>query len=227
MLPTLLVNLFIGYTVPMIDNAAHLGGLIAGCVLALLVGYKRPGASGPVALIWRGLQLAALALVVAGFGEVARHLGDARPNFNQPATRLVQTGGSNLAAYLAAISAGETAFDAALERGLPGPANDAAAQLNKTPPLDPQADALRDELKLLLVRARDYAELPDKERKTFNAQTRARRLQDDFVAWNNRFNKWLATEGSKKYGITLQNDPNDAPPAAAGGQGPQPPRGKQ
>ncbi|HEX8119493.1 MAG TPA: rhomboid family intramembrane serine protease, partial [Pyrinomonadaceae bacterium] len=50
LLPTLFINLFIGYVArQFIDNAAHLGGLVAGMGLALLVGYKRPGARGPVA----------------------------------------------------------------------------------------------------------------------------------------------------------------------------------
>ncbi|HEX8294561.1 MAG TPA: rhomboid family intramembrane serine protease, partial [Pyrinomonadaceae bacterium] len=50
LLPTLLINLFIGYMGSgFIDNAAHLGGLVAGMGLALAVGYKRPGARGAVA----------------------------------------------------------------------------------------------------------------------------------------------------------------------------------
>jgi rhomboid protease GluP len=215
MLPTLLVNLFIGYSIKMIDNAAHFGGFAAGCVLALLVGYKRPDERGSVAVIWHILQIAALMLVVAGFGEVARHLGDARPRFDKPAARLVQTDGPDPVAYVKAIAAGEKAFDQAMAGGLPGPANDAAAKLGQVASLDPQADALRDELKRLLIRARDYTKLSDKERKTFNGQAQERRLHDDFDAWNRSFAKWVETEGQQNYGITLQRSSgDDAPPPA-------------
>ncbi len=44
MLPVILLNLFIGYMAHgFIDNAAHVGGLISGSALALVVGYSRPG----------------------------------------------------------------------------------------------------------------------------------------------------------------------------------------
>lgn len=42
-LPVIAINLFIGLTVPFIDNAAHLGGLIVGALLALVVPYLAPG----------------------------------------------------------------------------------------------------------------------------------------------------------------------------------------
>src|ERR671932_359806 len=68
MLPTILINLFIGYMARgFIDNAAHLGGLVSGMALALVVGYKRPGARGPVPIAWHALQVACLLLVAASF----------------------------------------------------------------------------------------------------------------------------------------------------------------
>src|SRR5437868_14620793 len=105
MLPTILINLFIGFSIPMIDNSAHLGGFLAGCVLALFVGYRRPAARGAVAFIWRVLQVVVLALAVISFGEVARHLGEARPHFDHPAARLAQTGGPDVEGYVNAINA--------------------------------------------------------------------------------------------------------------------------
>ncbi len=56
MLPTILLNVFIGFTIPVIDNAAHMGGLVAGAALALVVGYKRPGESASVAVFWHILH---------------------------------------------------------------------------------------------------------------------------------------------------------------------------
>src|SRR5260370_27920208 len=64
MLPTILLNLFIGFTVTVIDNAAHLGGLLAGVVLALIVGYNRPQQSETSTRMWRALQVLCLGVVI-------------------------------------------------------------------------------------------------------------------------------------------------------------------
>jgi membrane associated rhomboid family serine protease len=41
--PVILLNLVIGFAFPFIDNAAHIGGLITGAILALLIPFIRPG----------------------------------------------------------------------------------------------------------------------------------------------------------------------------------------
>jgi rhomboid protease GluP len=43
MLPVILLNLFIGYTFPAIDNSAHIGGLLSGAVLGFFIPYIAPG----------------------------------------------------------------------------------------------------------------------------------------------------------------------------------------
>ena len=59
MLPIIVINLFIGYLGRgFIDNAAHLGGLVSGAVLALVVDYRRPGERAGVAITWQILQVA-------------------------------------------------------------------------------------------------------------------------------------------------------------------------
>ncbi|HEX8177937.1 MAG TPA: rhomboid family intramembrane serine protease [Pyrinomonadaceae bacterium] len=220
MLPTLLVNLFIGYAIPMIDNAAHLGGFVAGCVLALFVGYKRPGERGPVAFIWHVLQIAALALVVAGFGEVARHLGEARPKFDNPAARLVRTG-PDIDSYIAAMNEGQRTFAALVNRQADAAAADRViAQLDGVQPFDAKADALREELKQLLVRARAYGQLSDKERSTPRTVGQLKQLFADYQAWDARSDEWVRNEG-KNYGIYVQSE---MPDKERGGQpGTQPP----
>lgn len=42
-LPVIIINLFIGFSVPFIDNAAHIGGLIVGAALVLIIPYIAPG----------------------------------------------------------------------------------------------------------------------------------------------------------------------------------------
>lgn len=79
LLPTIFINVFIGYLGRgFIDNAAHMGGLAAGALLALMVQYRRPGESQGSAFTWRALQLVSLAVVLICFGKVAQHFNRAR-----------------------------------------------------------------------------------------------------------------------------------------------------
>ena len=74
MLPVILLNLGIGFLGRnLIDNAAHLGGLLSGAALATVVSYKRPGASAGMTIAWRVVQVAALLLVLVCFVMVKRH----------------------------------------------------------------------------------------------------------------------------------------------------------
>ncbi|RME22406.1 MAG: rhomboid family intramembrane serine protease [Deltaproteobacteria bacterium] len=64
LMPWVVLNLFIGVVVPFIDNLAHVGGLLGGCLLALLIGNRVvPGREGSE--LGRSV-LAALALVLIG-----------------------------------------------------------------------------------------------------------------------------------------------------------------
>ncbi len=74
LLPTIFINVFIGYLGRgFIDNAAHMGGLTAGALLALMVQYRRPGESQGSAITWRTLQIVSLAVVLFCFGKVAQN----------------------------------------------------------------------------------------------------------------------------------------------------------
>jgi rhomboid protease GluP len=74
MLPVILLNLAIGFLARgIIDNAAHLGGLLSGAVFASVVSYKRPGQPSGVTIAWRILQIVALLSIVVCFVLAARH----------------------------------------------------------------------------------------------------------------------------------------------------------
>jgi membrane associated rhomboid family serine protease len=226
MLPTILINLFIGYTIPFIDNAAHLGGLAAGMLFALLLDYKRPGERGSVALTWRALQLLSLALVVAGFGEVARHF-DAHAATLDDVRHSGAEQSSPVAAYADAINAGQAAYRAALNEGAENAApaaaaaDDALRKIDAARGLDEQTTAMLKELRSIVERSRDYAALGAKERATTRAQMLRERLDADFKSWEARSDDWVKNEG-EKFGLGL--DPDAAPPApdAQGGQGQTP-----
>jgi len=94
MIPIITLNLFIGYLGRgFIDNAAHVGGLLSGAALAVLVQYRRPGERAGIAATWRVLQIAALALVVVSFFEIAKHMNI--PQVSSPAAQSTQANNPN------------------------------------------------------------------------------------------------------------------------------------
>ncbi|MCA1606678.1 MAG: rhomboid family intramembrane serine protease, partial [Acidobacteria bacterium] len=80
LLPMIMLNLFIGYMGRgFIDNAAHLGGLVSGALLALVVDYRRPGERSGIETTWRVVQIAAISLVAVSFLKTVQHLRDPFP----------------------------------------------------------------------------------------------------------------------------------------------------
>jgi membrane associated rhomboid family serine protease len=73
LLPVILLNLGIGFVGRgIIDNAAHMGGLLSGAALAAVISYKRPGQSAGLTIAWRVAQILALLLIAITFFMAAR-----------------------------------------------------------------------------------------------------------------------------------------------------------
>lgn len=213
MLPMIAINLLIGFTIPIIDNAAHLGGLVSGMLLALFVHYKRPGERARVALAWRIPQGLALALVVVSFAQIARHFDAPAPSLTNARENLNFFGGPNTEAFVAAMNDGQNAFAQTVggNRAAAGPAIE---QLSRAPSLNKNADALRVELANLLGRALTLTNAPpSQERATQRARQQAfKKLLADREDWEQRFNQWVAAEG-RTYGIAIA-DPSPQPAAS-------------
>jgi membrane associated rhomboid family serine protease len=201
MLPTILINLFIGYMGSgFIDNAAHLGGLVSGMALSLCVGYKRPGTRGSVATAWHVVQGACLALVVVSFVMVALHFDAPPPRLGNLTARLKTAGAPPVAPFIEAVNSGQNAL-VRFFQGDGGALAPATTKLEQTPSLSGQADALRDDLKTLLLRARDLSN--DKALKQDERVRRLKQLDTDFGAWQERFEQWADTEGGE-FGVHMQ-----------------------
>jgi Rhomboid family len=203
MLPTILLNIFIGYAVPVIDNAAHMGGLVMGALLALAVNYKRPGERTGVAVFWHILQVLALALVVVSFVMVARHFRDAEPALDQAAMveQLRNNEASRFNSFLDALSTGDEAFVKAFNDGDKRGIDSAIEQLDKSPQFGEKADAVRNELKSLLMRVKNTDAAP-KQRASQRGQER-KKLLIDFEEWRKQIIELIKTEG-ENYGVKLR-----------------------
>jgi len=73
--PVIMINLFIGFSVPFIDNAAHIGGLVAGGVLALVIPYLAPG-SKRVSIFGLTVIALSIALIAISFIRAFQESGN-------------------------------------------------------------------------------------------------------------------------------------------------------
>lgn len=201
MLPIIMINLFIGYLGRgFIDNAAHLGGLASGAILALAVDYRRPGEKPVVATAWQVLQVACVVLVAASFLKTVQHFRDPLPSsLVQETAPAVDDQSSKYVSFAKAMNDGQDAFYLTLKAHNIDHIDPAVKQLETTPSLDPKADEIRDELKALLIRAKTATENtnPGTAR---SKQDEQNRLANDFSEWSKQYNGWLKTTG-RSYGI--------------------------
>jgi hypothetical protein len=205
LLPMIALNLFIGYVLRgFIDNAAHLGGMLSGAVLALVVDYRRPGERSGGALTWRVLQIAAIALVAVSFLKTVQHFRDPWPPelVAQAQTPAAEPQNRAYLNYAKAMNDAQEAFVVAVNDRNSSNIEMAVKNLDAAPSLDPKADELRQRLKALLVQAKDpqatAAVSPTVDK---NSPVLANRLTQEFLAWRKEYNQWLKTGARNHSGL--------------------------
>jgi membrane associated rhomboid family serine protease len=220
-LPTILLNLWIGYTIPGIDNAAHIGGLVAGAVLALVVPYQRPGERrAPV--VWRVLGTLGVIVAVACFGmaaaspkrterELARMGATSRDPLSHFVTAFNDSGQAlnSVLAMLQRTLGGQPLQEAAVN-DLRERASGAAEEARSAAGVDArskellgrQADLLASAVALL-----DNSPPGELTRKALgDLQAEERRLDQD---WQ----EWFKSNGAK-FGLTMRQEPDGGNPPA-------------
>lgn len=217
LLPMIMMNLFIGYLGRgFIDNAAHLGGFFAGALVALFVGYKRPGERASVAVVWHILQLAALALVALCFIMAARSFPTGFPLDKESNAVAEQEAVTDIGAYLKATNEGEGIFISAFNDGNLSGIDQALSQLQDISSPDETANSLRIELIALLERLRKM-QAPEGGPGKPAVMAEREKLKKDFQAWQDNRSLW-AKENQKKYGLKIDESQqnNDNPPKQNG-----------
>ena len=209
MLPIIVINLFIGYLGRgLIDNAAHLGGLVAGAALALVVEYRRPGERMGVAITWQVLRVAALALVAVSFLKMAQHFPPSVPNHiarnsNDTATAFV--------GFSKTITDAQETFYRALSGDLGG-VDAAIKSLETVPQLDQESAQLAERLRLLLSNTKELTgpaspSVPSSSQTPTAGQQEEQELLQDFVSWSKDYNQWLKTSGRDYGGLIYKRTP--------------------
>jgi rhomboid protease GluP len=212
LLPMIMLNLFIGYLGRgFIDNAAHLGGLAAGAMLALVVEYRRPGEKSGIAITWRILQIAAIVLVVISFIKTAQHYRDPLPAFviQQSAS---STNTEKFVIWAKAMNEGQEAFYLVKE-GDVNSADRAIKELERAPSLDAKADELKERLKNLLIKVKAFHTTPANSNKPSARKQlpELKQFQTDFDSWRAEYDTWLKTIG-RSYGLVQVTEAEPSPP---------------
>lgn len=216
LIPMIGLNLFIGFVGRgLIDNAAHLGGLVAGAFMALMIDYRRPGERSGIAITWHALQIACIALSLFGFIKVAQHFRDPLPAYLAEQKIALEEREvdvpdevNNFVAYAKVMNEAQEAFNLAQSRHDVSAIDGAVSNLQSAPQLDPTADELRNQLTSFLSRAKALeteTRAPDKKLEAKNA------LTNEFLEWIKAYRNWLTTSG-RNYGLV----------EATEGQSPQP-----
>ena len=189
MLPIILINFFIGFIGSgFIDNAAHLGGLAAGAILALAVDYRRPGARPTITNLWRALQIMSLSLVVLGFYKVAR-------NFSRPVQTVSRvTSGAQTLIYLNYVGAMNQVQEKVSAVIHNNDLSDVAIISDKAvqvPTPDERASELRNRLVFILSRLSDAAASASPAPEQGQPPQWDQKLLDEWNQWRKEYNEWL------------------------------------
>jgi rhomboid protease GluP len=204
LLPMIILNLFIGYVGRgIIDNAAHLGGLACGALLALFVAYRRPGERSRIVTVWQILQIAMIGLVGISFIKTAQHFRDPLPtSLFEESTQINHT--NQFISYVKAMNYAQEAFYLILKERDVKRADEAVKALDSAPQLDAKSNELKEKLKALVIEAKTLS-LPD-EKSTVADQNVAQQSQNEltrgFAAWSKEYNAWLKTSGRSYAGLS-------------------------
>jgi rhomboid protease GluP len=215
-LPVIVINLIIGFTIPAIDNSAHIGGLLAGAALAALVPFQKPGDETPG--VFRTMQMVLLALIVVSFYAVAKNYDGPHlsvRNLGRSFTQILTTG-SAAQDFIDAINSAQNTFEASARElesrktdrigSLKADTTKAIDRLRKIPSLASNVDELISAL--LRVMQDQYGLLQDVERADTVTFAHGRRLRENVRAFDEimaQFSKWVETDG-RRFGIQMRPD---------------------
>src|SRR6266699_2289175 len=209
-LPVIVINLIIGFTIPEIDNSAHIAGLLAGAALAVVIPFQKPRDETHAG--FRSIQIALLAMIAVCFYEVGVHYNGPRLSVRNLARGLMQIGNtSSTGDFIEAINAAQKTFEDSTRQIETGRLPDLTltrAEISKS--IDrlrnaPSVAARSDELvgELLRVMEEQYDLVGDIQQTRVFTLAHAQRLKANTARYEkmmDSFTKWVDSDG-KKYGI--------------------------
>ena len=191
-LPVIAINLLIGFSVPVIDNSAHIGGLVCGALAAILIPYIAPGKER---ISTTGLAVLAISVAIVGYSFL-RAWQVSSPHLSRRA--------SSIGSFLDSINEANRAMQQSISADRDSNKTDEVTQrldrvaqmLESTYAPDETADAIR----------RDLADVLRVQRKALlesDAALRRSILRDNaqkFSQASQELRSWVSSTG-RKYGV--------------------------
>lgn len=181
LLPIIFLNLFIGFLGRgFIDNAAHLGGLLSGAVLALGVNYQRPGGvRRTITNAWRVLQFLALSIVLLAFYKVVRNFNHPVP-LPVPAVTVASPSKLIFLNYYSVMHQVQEKAVAIINNKDTSELAEVIDRARQAPAPDQQAMELKEKVVVILTKLREDPP-PELDQK----------LVDEYKEWQKEYNQWL------------------------------------
>lgn len=202
-LPAIVINLAIGFSIKIVDNAAHIGGLLTGALLALLIPYIPTNHQRRISSVGLVILSLCVAVVLTSFAFAYRrsapHLASRASNVE---TLLDNFSAADSAMVKVFRSAGQNASWKPSQQDI-AQLTEAANALEKSVVPDVKMEELRLKLLRLLREQREIISRDDG--KAFDEQLEAN--GEEFLKFRQDYKEWLKNEGPK-YGFTLR-DPSD------------------
>ncbi|MEK6321741.1 MAG: rhomboid family intramembrane serine protease [Acidobacteriota bacterium] len=202
-LPIIAINLVFGFSVRIVDNAAHIGGLLAGIALALAIPYMRPH-ENLTPFVWRALQISCLVVTFVSFVSIFR-------NYSGPQLtvgNLTRSPGSSVVTYFNRMKDANRALGESLKSvaALLETRNEAAdakpsvnfvdagiQAINSVPRVDAQGDEYRKRLLELLTKQKNILDqFAQANTKNWKALAREEEmLRNSHNQFLSDYGKWL------------------------------------
>ena len=202
-IPIIFINLAFGFSVRIVDNAAHIGGLLGGITLALAIPYMRPEEKRTPP-VWRALQVICLVMIFVSFVSAFRNYSGpplAVANVTRPPVSgvvtyfdLMKEANRSLGEVVKRTSALlKSRNQAADVQPLMDSVTRQIAQINSAPRIDAQSDQYRKRLLELLTEQKRILEGFEKGTpKNWEALAQQEEIlsnrHDEFMS---DYNKWL------------------------------------
>ena len=190
MLPIIFINLFIGFVGrSFIGNAAHLAGLFAGVLLALVVDYRRPGVRASITTAWRTLQVLALVVIAVGAYKVVRNINRPLPAVARPSPN---TSSLIFLNYVSVMNQVQEKVAQVIHNNDLSDLEQVTQRAMEAPVPDARAAELRQQLLLILTKlAAAAAANPPPANTPGRPPQLDQKLLDEYTNWKKEYDEWL------------------------------------
>lgn len=201
-LPVIAINLAFGFSVRIVDNSAHISGLLSGVVLALVIPYMRPNERF-TPRFWVALQALCMLLIFGSFLAAFRNYSGPRLSVSN----LTSDSGPTVVTYFERMQDARRlldesfrVFDSAIDGKSADGSNQALDSIeqalraaNEAPRVDAQADQFRTRLLELLNKQKsiivEYSRSSTKNREAAHQDARA--LKNQAEEFEREYGTWL------------------------------------